>query len=365
MINKLVLENLKDRWVRTLLSALVIGVQVMSILTLIGLSRGLLNDSAERAKGTGADIMLKQDTNGTISFQSGQVDERFIPYVRKQPHVVQAVGVLMSLVETITNLSGVNIPEFAKISPGFKFIAGGPPQDPYGLIVDRYYARQHDLKVGQTWKLLGKNFHVSGIIEGGVLAHLVIELPTLQKLTSNPGHVSQILVKLDDPARTDEEVKHLNALLKGNLAAISVQDFTSQLTINSIPALKTFIAVVTGLAVIVGFLVVFLSMYTAVLERTREIGILKALGAEPGTIVGILVREALVLALAGAILGIFLSFAAKALILAVQPVSLPVVNVPDWWPIAAAISITGALLGALYPGLKAARQDAIDALAYD
>jgi putative ABC transport system permease protein len=365
MINKLVVENLKHRWVRTLLSALVIGVQVMSILTLIGLSRGLLNDSAERAKGTGADILLKQDTGGTISFQSGQVDERFIPFVKKQPHVVDAVGVLMTLVETVTNLSGVDIPQFAKLSPGFRFLKGGPPNDPDGLIVDRYYAQQHNLHVGQTWKLLNHNWHITGIIEGGVLAHLIVELPTLQRLTANPGHVSQILVKLDDPARTDEEVRVLNELLKGNLRAISMQDFTSQLTINSIPALRTFISVVTALAVIVGFLVVFLSMYTAVLERTREIGILKALGAEPGTIVGILVREAVVLALAGAVLGVLLSFAAKALILALQPVSLPVVNVPDWWPIAGAISLAGALLGAIYPGLKAARQDAIDALAYD
>jgi putative ABC transport system permease protein len=106
-------------------------------------------------------------------------------------------------------------------------------------------------------------------------------------------------------------------------------------------------------------------MYTAVLERTREIGILKALGAQPATIVGILVREALVLALAGCIAGILLSFGAKALIMSLVPASLQVVSVPDWWPKAAGIAIVGALLGAIYPGLKAARQDAIEALAYD
>ncbi len=365
MINKLVIENLKHRWVRTLLSALVIGVQVMSILTLIGLSRGLLNDSAQRARGTGADIFLKPDTNGTISFQSGFVNEKFVPFVRKQPHVVKAVGVLMQSVETITSMSGVNIPDFASISPGFRYLHGGPPDSPDGLIVDQYYAQQHGLKVGQTWKLLNHNWKISGIIEGGVLSHLIVELPILQELTGNIGRISQILVKLDNPAHTDQEVNVLNQLLKGNLKAISVQDFASQLTINSIPALRTFISVVTGLAVVVGFLVVFLSMYTAVIERTREIGILKALGAEPGTIVGILVRESVVLALVGALLGIVLSFAAKALILAVQPVSLPVVNVPDWWPIAAGIALGGALLGAMYPGLKAARQDAIEALSYD
>jgi putative ABC transport system permease protein len=115
----------------------------------------------------------------------------------------------------------------------------------------------------------------------------------------------------------------------------------------------------------VGFLVVFLSMYTAVVERTREIGILKALGAKPMKILDILVREAVLLALAGCLIGILLSFGAKALIMGLMPASLQVINVPDWWPRAAAIALAGALLGAIYPGLKAARQDAIEALAYE
>ena len=66
------------------------------------------------------------------------------------------------------------------------------------------------------------------------------------------------------------------------------------------------------IALIVGFLVVFLSMYMAVVERKREIGILKALGAKPLTILDILVREAIVLALAGCIIGIAFSFGTKA-----------------------------------------------------
>src|SRR5882724_628666 len=99
MINKLVLENLKYRWVRTLLSALVVGVQVMSILTLIGLSKGLLQDSAQRSKSTGADIFLKPGSQGAISLSTGQLSDKFVPLVAKQPHVAQAVGVLSQSVE--------------------------------------------------------------------------------------------------------------------------------------------------------------------------------------------------------------------------------------------------------------------------
>src|SRR5437764_1533 len=217
MINKLVLENIKYRWVRTFLCALVVAVQVMSILTLIGLSRGILQSSAERARGTRADIFLKPDTGGAISLSSGQINEKFVNFVARQPHMTEAVGVLSVPVEPIT-------------------------------------------------------------------------------------------------------------------------------TINNVPQLRAFIAVITVLAVVVGFLVVFLSMYTAVVERTREIGILKALGAKPATVVDILVREAVLLAIAGCIMGIALSFAAKAIIMGLVPASMQVVNVPEWWPYSAIIAIGGALL---------------------
>lgn len=366
MINKLVLENLRHRWVRTLLSALVIGVQVMSILILIGLSRGLLQESATRQKGTGADIFLKPDAGGaTISFNTGQVPDKFASLVAKQPHVIQVLGVLAQGVELITTIQGVNIGELEKMSGGIALVAGHLPQAPDDLLVDRYYAQQNHIQIGQKWNLLNHAFTISGIMQGGVLGRLIVPLQTLQNLTSNNGKLSEILVKLDNPALTNQEVDHLNQLLKGNMRAISMEAFLSQFNINNIPQLKVFIRVITGLAVLVGFLVVFLSMYTAVVERTREIGILKALGAKPRTIVDILVREALVLALLGCVIGIAFSVAAKSVVMGLKPASLQIVNVPDWWPWAALIAIAGALLGAIYPGLKAARQDAIEALAYE
>jgi putative ABC transport system permease protein len=367
MISKLVLENLKYRWIRTLLCALVVGVQVMSILTVMGLSRGMLQDSSDRARGSGADIFLKPGSQATLSFALGQIDEKFVPFIAKQPHVMQAVGVLMINVELITTINGVDMPEFEKMSGGFRFLQGGLPTRPDDLVIDQYYAEQNKLHVGQIVKLVNHDWRVCGIVRGGVLAHLIVSLKTLQRLTGNlnPPRVSEILVKIDNPALTSQVVNELNQATKGNLAAISLEDLQSRLSVSNIPQLRAFIGVITALGVVVGFLVVFLSMYTAVVERTREIGILKALGAKPLVVIDILVREAVVLALVGCAIGIVLSFASKALITTLMPASLRVVDVPDWWPIAALIALGGALLGAIYPGLKAARQDAIEALAYE
>lgn len=364
MINRYVIANLKHRFVRTLLSAIVVGVQVMLILTLIGLSKGMLNDAAERAKGTGADIFVKPGS--TFSFSTGQMPKGYVAFLQKQPHVKLAVGVLMVPVETLLSLNGVDIPKFREIAgPGFRFIDGGPPTDPDGLITDEYYARQHHLRVGQTIKLYNHEWHVSGIVQGGVLARLIVSLPRLQELTGNGDYISQVMLKLDDSAATNNVVNRLNEQLKGHATAMSAADLSSMFSINNLPALRYFIWVVVALGVFVGFLVVFLSMYTAVVERTREIGILKALGAGAGTVVGILIREALVLAVVGCIIGILFSFGTKAIIMDLVPASLQVETVPLWWPIAAGIAVAGALLGAIYPGMKAAKQDAIEALAYE
>ena len=106
-------------------------------------------------------------------------------------------------------------------------------------------------------------------------------------------------------------------------------------------------------------------MYMAVMQRTREIGIIKSLGGSKQFVLAIIQIEALLLGLGGSILGILFSFLSRWLLAKLVPASLPQAIVPQWWPIAGAIAMGAALLGALYPGMLAARQDPIEALAYE
>jgi putative ABC transport system permease protein len=191
-----------------------------------------------------------------------------------------------------------------------------------------------------------------------------VPLDTLQDLTANIGKITMIYVKLDDSSRTNEVIATLRNKLK-DYQIYSMEEYTSLFSVANVPMLKQFIWVVIGLGVLVGFLVVFLSTYTAVLERTREIGVLKALGASPGYVLNILLRETTMLALAGSVLGILLSYVTRFAISSLVPGTLIQAIVPNWWPIAAGIALLGALLGAIYPGLKAARQDAVEALSYE
>jgi putative ABC transport system permease protein len=140
--------------------------------------------------------------------------------------------------------------------------------------------------------------------------------------------------------------------------------YLAMMTTSNYPGLSTFIDVVVGISVVIGFIVIFQAMYTAVMERTREIGILKSMGASRLYIVNVVVRETMLLAVAGVILGIIVSLAARAALAQKYPL-LQVVVAGGWVLRATVIAIVGAIAGALYPAFKAAQKDPIDALAYE
>ena len=364
MTNKLVFENLKHRPVRTLLSVVAISIQVTMVLALVGLSDGMLNEQARRARGVGADVLIRPPGSALIA-SGGQMFEKLIPAViKKQPHVTVAAGTLIFGVDLFNYVTGVDLASFNRLNGGFRFAKGGPFQHPDDVIVDELYASQHKVRVGDSITIMNRPWRVSGIYEPGMLARVVVPLATLQDLTSNTGKVSTIYVKVDDAPNGPGVIAALSGKLS-TYKVYSMEDYTTLFSPSNVPMLTQFIGIVIGLGVIVGFLVVFLSMYTAVLERTREIGILKALGASPAFVINILLRETALLAIAGSVLGIVLTFGTRVLIQRFAASSLIQAIVPGWWPIAAGIALAGAVLGALYPGLKAARQDAIEALAYE
>ena len=364
MTNKLVIENLRFRPVRSTLSIIAIGLEVTMMLTIVGLSKGMLDESQRRARGVGADIIIRPRGSSVLTLSSAPIDERLVGWVQKQPHVALAVGSMVQSLEGLSSVTGIDIPKFNQMSGGFHYISGGPPRNPDDIIVDEYYARQKGLTAGSKLKLLNRIWTVSGIYEGGKLARIVLPLRVLQDLTGNTGKVSQIYAKLDNPSEVRPAIDFLKSKLEG-YPIYSMDDLVSLISVNNTPGLAAFIAVIIGLSIVVGFLVVFLSMYTSVLERTREIGILKALGASPAFVLNILFRETFALAVGGSIVGILLAYGSRWLIMTLVPASLSQLIVPDWWPIAGGIALLGALLGAAYPGWRAARQDPIEALPYE
>jgi putative ABC transport system permease protein len=341
-----------------------IGLQVTLVLTVVGLSRGMIDASATRTRGVGADLMVRPPGSSILGLTSAPMPEKLVQFVEKQAHVAIAQGVIIHGLGGFDSMTGIDIDRFSRMSGGLDFVSGGPFRADSDILVDTNYARQMKLSVGDSIKLANHDWTVRGIVGSGKLAKIFVRKNVLQDITGNNDKISMIYVKVDDPKNLQMVIQALKGKLEG-YPVYSLEEFLSYIKPENIEGLGTFIAILVGLAVVFGFLVTFLAMYTAVLERTREIGILKALGATPSFVLGLLVRETVVLAALGSVIGIVLSFVARWVITTAVPSSVSVLVVPEWWWRAALIALIGAVLGAVYPGSKAARQDTVEALTYE
>lgn len=364
MINKLVISNLAHRPLRTVLSVLAIAVEVTMILTLVGVSYGTLDESARRARGIGADIMIRPPGSSILSISTAPMSDKLIDFLATQPHVSVVNGTVVAPLTGFDSITGVDVEQFTRMSGGFHFLSGGTFQSSQDVLLDEYYAREKKLRVGDHIALLSRDWRVAGIFESGKLARICVQLPVLQELMANPHHLSLIYVKVDAPEHVKEVIANLHGRMPG-YPIYSMEEYTSLLTINNVGMLRNFINVVIGVAVIVGFIVVFLAMYTAVLERTREIGILKAVGASQTFILNLLLRETLLLSILGCCCGILLTYGTQWIMKHAVPSSLTQETVYLWWPIAGVIAIVGSLLGVVVPAIRAIRADAIEALSYE
>jgi len=150
VLNKLVFENLRQRPVRTCLSVLAIGVEVTMILTLVGISYRTLDETARRARGIGADIVVRPPASSIVSLSSSPMSEKLVPFLTKQPHVTFATGTMGQPLGGFDVLTGIDLAQFNRLSGGFLFVRGGPFKNDDDVIVDEYYAREKNLSVGST-----------------------------------------------------------------------------------------------------------------------------------------------------------------------------------------------------------------------
>jgi len=361
---KLIFENMRYRPLRSLLSALLIAIPVTLILTIVGLSEGMIEESKQRTRSTNADVMIRPPGTSIIGFSGAPMSEKLVDWARKQPHVALATGVIIQTVNGLTAVTGVNLHEFTEMAGGLEYIKGGPFRDHDDVLIDDKYAAEKKLHVGDTLRLMNHDWRVRGIFAHGKLARLILPMQVVQDLTANTGKISFIYLKLDNPANTDAVINALEKQLP-TYPIYSMAQYLDALSPDRLPYFSTFLQVVVGIAVVIGFAVVCLSMYMAVLQRTREIGILKSLGASRAYILALIVVEAMLMGIVGTAGGILLSFVTRWVIRTLVPASLAQAIVTGWWPIAGGIVLLASLLGALYPGFRAARQDPIEALAYE
>lgn len=366
MMNKMIVANLAHRPMRSLISIVAIALEVTLILLIVGLCLGLLNDSRQRQAGIGADVVVMPPGSSFIVGLTGSpMSIKVGNLLAKIPHVITVAPVVQSVSTqgAIELIAGIDLESYQGLSGPFRYLKGGPFQAPTDCLVDEIFARTHHVKVGDTIEILNNKFRVAGIVEPGKGARKFLEIGVMQDLIGAQGKATLFYLKLDNPANADEVVDDIKNAGMDRYVVTSMAYYLSMMTTSNYPGVSKFIDFVIAISVIIGFIVIFQAMYTAVMERTREIGILKSLGASKFYIVNVILRETVLLAIAGIVVGIVFSLAVRSGI--DRRSTLRVIVTGGWILKATFIAIVGAILGALYPAYKAAQKDPIDALAYE
>ena len=356
-------SNLGMRPLRSALSVLALSLQVFLVLLIVGLTSGALSDWRTRAEGVGADIIV-QPPNSSIffAFSSAVMPESLTDEIASLPGVDEVAPVLIVVDQhNLGVVYGIDFDRFAGLSHGFTFLDGGPFTQPNQAIADDLAAQSRKLRVGRPVALLGHEFMVSGIVVHGKGARFFIPIKTAQDIAGADKRVSMFYVR----SKGDTEVVRNELVKKLPTYKIrSMAEFSTLMTSSNLPELKPFLRSFTTLGVIISFLVVLLTMHTMVLERTRDIGVLKALGSSRLEICAMILGETLVMVAIGVVVGLCSTYGIVAILHRTSP-TLQITIEGAWIVRAILLTIGGAIAGAAYPALRAAQSDPVEALAYE
>jgi putative ABC transport system permease protein len=366
LIHQLIVNNVLHRPIRTIVSVLAVGIEVALVILIVGLTSGLMQETAKRIEGVGADIMLQPPSASVFLAFSGAPMPIKIGDKLHELRYVQAVAPVLlqlSAASGIDVVYGIDPKTFRDVSNGFVFLEGHDMEGPDDILFDDWAAKAKQVTVGGTFRLLEHDFHVAGIVEHGKGARLFVPLSTLQDLSGSRDKASLFFIKCTRPDHTQTVIDEMHSVFQGYQIR-PLKDYLSLMSSSNLPGLDAFIQSMIALAVSIGFLVILLSMYTTVIERTRDIGVLKSMGASKKYIIRAVLGESLLICLIGIGVGIATSYATRAAFLSSFP-TLSILITPEWMIRSALIALVGGLLGASYPAWLASRKDAIEALAYD
>lgn len=403
----LAVANLMHRKLRSGLSVMAVAIGVAMLIVMLGLSHGTLDEVADRVQSVDAELIVLPQHENVIFTGGAAFGAKYRPLIAKseldgRPVVKAVIPVLFDTIrlggqqQRLFAIDGKDMPAFLqsrKMEDGRMFDADRRfaakldamrNEDGYydpskvsdadleaacELVIDSRLAAVGKYKLGHEEMILGRKFRIVGIVESGVAGRVFCPIQVLQHI-KNAGMpwASMFFVQLQPSPSAADRTSYTDRcaalLAERTRARVEQKSNYGSLLAESFSQIYMFMTIASTISMTVCFLFILLTVYMNVLERTREFGILRSLGATHGYVLREVVTESLLMCITGAAAGILLGYLAKWIIEAVRPL-LTVKIVPEYLFLAIAIAVVGGIVSAVYPAWRATRFDPVVALSFD
>lgn len=368
----LILKNPFRNKTRTSLAVIGIAIGIATIVALGLITGGLKASTETTLKAGGAEITVLQNNSG--QFMNGRIDQDRVSEIKEIAGVKDTTGILRAQIEVPGldfpfSLTGIEVEKLVLANidniKGTKFSNNSDNE----IIIGKTASQTLNKGIGDTVVLFGKEFKITGIFETGSFIQdsgAYISLDNLQNLTSREGEVSMIYVKIKDDANITEVSKRIEGTYPNELTTTTAMAQASRIN-SGLSAIDTATWAISLLAIIIGGIGVINTMIMSVYERTREIGVLKAVGWRGRRILGMILGEAIVLTLIAAIVGTIMGIFAVEVLLSISPTTsfiVPVFSI-DIFVRAFGIAFLVGIIGGLYPAYRASKLAPTEALRYE
>jgi putative ABC transport system permease protein len=364
-MENLVTANIRSRPTRTFISILAVALGVILLLVVGGMVKGTLDDVLNRTMSMGADFILQPSGSSFMyAFSDNTLNEKYAEVLQQTPGVEAVTPVLAKFHTKYFGLVfGIDWASYSKFPGRLQIIEGKSSLKDDEIIIDQSFAEAKKLKIGMTMEVKDHIFTISAICRPGSVVRVYVPLETMKKIYGNTDKVTIMFIKAAPKANVDQVYHSLRTKFAG-FSLLKASDPSLLLAEAPLPGLGPLRIMIVVVSMLLAFMIILLAMYTTIFERTREIGILKALGASRSFIVGMILKESVMICGLGVILGIIASEAIRILIILRYPTFQIAMGVGDLTK-GIFLGLLAGILGALYPAYKAAKMDPVKALSYE
>ena len=364
-MESLITANIRSRPTRTFISVLAVALGVVLMLIIGGITTGTLNDYIERTMGVGADFILQSSGASALYAFSGAALPAKLANKLLEVRSVSVVAPVLAKFNAAdwSLVFGIDLESYNKLPGRLQIVSGAESLKDDEVIVDDLFAKSHKVGLGSPLIVLNHKFTISGVCRPGAVVRVFVPLKTLQEMNATPGMATTMFIKVAPGASVEAVEKELRSTYP-DYTLISTRDAASLLSGTRLPLLKEFRFAVVLVSMLLSFMVILLAMYTTIFERTREIGILKSLGASRRFIVAMILKESVIICSLGVGVGIGMSEIIRKAIISAFPTLQVTMALGDVFN-GCILGLIGGTMGALYPAYKAARMDPVKALSYE